>query len=47
MMLKEFPLMKTLLRAAHNLSADRFYPVNEGEGVVPRERIRPAAALRH
>jgi hypothetical protein len=31
----------------NNLSADRFYPVKEGEGVVPRERIRPVAALRH
>jgi enediyne biosynthesis protein E4 len=31
----------------NNLSADRFYTVREGEGVVPRGRIRPAAALRH
>jgi enediyne biosynthesis protein E4 len=31
----------------NNLSADRFYLVKEGEGVVPRERIRPVAALRH
>jgi len=31
----------------NNLAADRFYAVKEGEGVLPRERIRPAAALRH
>jgi len=30
-----------------NLAADRFYTVKEGEGVVPRERVRPAAAPRH
>jgi enediyne biosynthesis protein E4 len=29
----------------NNLAADRFYAVKEGEGVVPRERIRPAAVL--
>jgi hypothetical protein len=29
-----------------NLAADRIYAVKEGEGVVPRERIRPAAAPR-
>jgi hypothetical protein len=31
----------------NNLAADRFYAVKEGEGVVPRERLRPAAAPRH
>jgi len=30
-----------------NLAADRFYAVKEGEGVVPHERIRPSAPLRH
>jgi hypothetical protein len=30
-----------------NLTADRFYAVKEGEGVVPRERVRPAVAPRH
>jgi hypothetical protein len=29
-----------------NLAADRIYAVKEGEGVVPRERIRPAATPR-
>jgi hypothetical protein len=29
-----------------NLAADTFYAVKEGEGVVPRERVRPAAASR-
>jgi enediyne biosynthesis protein E4 len=29
------------------LAADRFYAVKEGEGVVPRERVRPAVAPRH
>jgi hypothetical protein len=29
-----------------NLAADHIYAVKEGEGVVPRERIRPAAAAR-
>jgi enediyne biosynthesis protein E4 len=31
----------------NNLAADRFYAVKEGEGIVPREAIRPAAAVRH
>jgi enediyne biosynthesis protein E4 len=31
----------------NNLAADRFYAVKEGEGVVARERVRPAAAPRH
>jgi enediyne biosynthesis protein E4 len=31
----------------NNLAADRFYAVKEGEGVVPRERVRPTAAPRH
>jgi hypothetical protein len=31
----------------NNLAADRFYAVKEGEGVVPRERVRPAAPPRH
>jgi hypothetical protein len=30
-----------------NLAADRLYRVKEGEGVVPRERVRPAVTLRH
>ena len=30
-----------------NLAADRFYAVKEGEGVVPRERVRPLAVARH
>ena len=30
-----------------NLAADHFYAVKEGEGVVPRERVRPLAAARH
>jgi enediyne biosynthesis protein E4 len=30
-----------------NLAADHFYAVKEGEGIVPRERVRPAAAARH
>jgi len=30
-----------------NLAADTFYAVKEGEGVVPRERMRPATAPRH
>jgi len=30
-----------------NLAADRFYAVKEGEGVVPRERVRPVAVPRH
>jgi hypothetical protein len=29
-----------------NLAADRFYAVKEGEGVVPRERVRPTASPR-
>ncbi|MGA7926791.1 MAG: CRTAC1 family protein [Candidatus Sulfotelmatobacter sp.] len=29
-----------------NLAADTFYAVKEGEGVQPRERVRPAAASR-
>jgi hypothetical protein len=31
----------------NNLAADHFYAVKEGEGVVPRDRVRPAAAPRH
>lgn len=31
----------------NNLAVDRFYAVKEGEGVVPRERLRPVAAARH
>jgi enediyne biosynthesis protein E4 len=31
----------------NNLAADRLYAVKEGEGVVSREAIRPAAAARH
>jgi hypothetical protein len=31
----------------NNLAADRFYAVKEGEGVVPRERVRPAVPPRH
>ncbi|MGA7633658.1 MAG: CRTAC1 family protein [Terriglobales bacterium] len=31
----------------NNLAADHFYAVKEGEGVVPRERVRPIAPLRH
>jgi hypothetical protein len=31
----------------NNLAADRFYTVKEGEGAVPRERVRPVAAPRH
>jgi hypothetical protein len=30
-----------------NLEADRIYAVKEGEGVVPRERVRPVPAPRH
>jgi hypothetical protein len=30
-----------------NLVADRFYTVKEGQGVVPRERVLPAARPRH
>jgi hypothetical protein len=30
-----------------NLAADRIYAVKEGEGVVPRERVRPVVAARH
>jgi enediyne biosynthesis protein E4 len=30
-----------------NLAADRFYAMKEGEGIVPRERVRPPAAARH
>jgi len=30
-----------------NLAADRIYAVKEGEGVVPRERLRPVSALHH
>jgi hypothetical protein len=30
-----------------NLAADRFYAVKEGQGVVPRERVRPVAVPRH
>ena len=30
-----------------NLAADRFYAIKEGEGVVPRERLRPDAPQRH
>ena len=30
-----------------NLAADHFYAVKEGEGVVPRERVRPVAVPRH
>jgi hypothetical protein len=30
----------------NNLAADRLYAVKEGEGVVPRERVRPTAAPR-
>jgi len=30
-----------------NLDADRIYVVKEGEGVVPRERVRPVPAPRH
>jgi enediyne biosynthesis protein E4 len=30
-----------------NLAADHFYAVKEGEGIVPRERVRPLAAARH
>ena len=30
-----------------NLSADRFYAVKEGEGIVPRERLRPSPVARH
>jgi hypothetical protein len=30
-----------------NLAADHFYVVKEGEGVVPRERVRPVAVPRH
>jgi hypothetical protein len=29
-----------------NLAADRFYAVKEGEGVVPREKLRPAPSPR-
>jgi enediyne biosynthesis protein E4 len=31
----------------NNLAADHFYAVKEGEGIVPRERLRPTAATRH
>jgi hypothetical protein len=31
----------------NNLAADRFYAVKEGEGVVPRERVRPTSPARH
>jgi hypothetical protein len=30
-----------------NLAADHFYAVKEGEGIVPRERVRPVPAPRH
>jgi enediyne biosynthesis protein E4 len=30
----------------NNLSADRFYAVKEGEGIVPREKLRPVAPPR-
>jgi hypothetical protein len=30
-----------------NLVADRFYTVKEGQGIVPRERVLPAARPRH
>jgi hypothetical protein len=31
----------------NDLAADHLYAVKEGEGVVPRERVRPVAAPRH
>jgi hypothetical protein len=30
-----------------NLAADHIYAVKEGEGVVPREQVRPASVPRH
>jgi hypothetical protein len=30
-----------------SLAADRFYAVKEGEGIVPRERVRPVVSPRH
>ena len=30
----------------NNLAADRFYAVKEGEGIVPRERVRSAPSSR-
>jgi len=30
-----------------NLAADHIYAVKEGEGVVPREQVRPVSAPRH
>jgi hypothetical protein len=31
----------------NNLAADRFYAVKQGQGVVPRERVRPTSPTRH
>jgi len=31
----------------NNLAADRLYAVKEGEGVIPRDRLRPSTAPRH
>jgi enediyne biosynthesis protein E4 len=35
------------VESLENLAADHFYSVLEGQGVVPAERIRPSAVVRH